>query len=363
MLQALRFGALGFAALLLGHPLLAEASPAAWEDDVWQPVAGVVIVPPSAEEITGPPLALAGWSPAAPGAPGVPSLSTMATGQVQTLSVSALAPAGMSASAGPQAGALYVLQVQPGASVALPGAAPTMGAAQLVADGFPTAPPSAASGAIYVLQVQPGASVLLPGAAPAPSPVQLVADLARAAQARTADLQMSLVPALAAAAPPPANPGGLPAAPAVAPPLQANPGGLLPAPPAAGGAPLSQTTLGNPPSAPLMGTGQRSLQGAMSPGSNCGGFGQCAWMSQGMPASRCTSDARICTSVSNDPLGATIVCSHSAQSALNVCADQGAGALGASPGLMTNTSPVTQTSGGVGASVLPPSAALGLSGQ
>src|SRR5687767_13958262 len=68
---------------------------------------------------------------------------------------------------------IYVLQVQPGASVTLPGGTAASGAPAatgpaLVANGPPQS--AAPSSPIYVLQVQPGASVTLPGGAPAPMP-------------------------------------------------------------------------------------------------------------------------------------------------------------------------------------------------
>lgn len=74
------------------------------------------------------------------------------------------------------------------------------------------------------------------------------------------------------------------------------------------------------------------------PNQNCGGMGQCAWVSQSEGAwsgqlqatAACTPDARVCMSTGSAPMYPSMLCSVTGT--LRTCSDQSVGGLGVSGG-------------------------------
>ena len=92
---------------------------------------------------------------------------------------------------------------------------------------------------------------------------------------------------------------------------------------------------------PGLGMGSQYGQGmgpVRLPNQNCGGMGQCAWVSQSQGAwagqsqatASCTSDARICMSTGSGPMYPTMICS--ANGPLRTCSDQSGGGWAVSGG-------------------------------
>jgi hypothetical protein len=206
---------------------------------------------------------------------------------------------------------IYVLQVQPGASVGLPGGSAASGApaateAGLVANDPPSAP--APSSPVYVLQVQPGASVVLPGGSPAQRP-----ESTREPRITASSAPLPAASALPSQAPASGSPayasGGLAG--------QAQSVATVPG--------RRDASTGSLPNrvAPLSAT-QSSHPAARRPyNADCGGLGQCAWPNQDTSGSSCTPDTRSCASVGTGPLGTTMTCTGSGP--LRVCDDVAAG--------------------------------------
>jgi hypothetical protein len=214
---------------------------------------------------------------------------------------------------------IYVLQVQPGASVTLPGGAAASGAPAATGPGLVANDPSQAaapSSPVYVLQVQPGASVTLPGGAPAQTP----------GPTREPGI-------IASSAPPPAAASTLPSqtlAPSSGSPAYVS-GGL------AEQAQQVSTTPGRrdaasrslPDRIAPLDAAQLSRSAGMRPdNANCGGLGPCAWPNQDTSGNSCTPDTRSCTSTGTSPLATTMMCTGSG--ALRTCEDPAAGSTASS---------------------------------
>lgn len=97
---------------------------------------------------------------------------------------------------------------------------------------------------------------------------------------------------------------------------------------------------------PGLGMGNQYGQGmgpVRLPNQNCGGMGQCAWVSQSQGAwagqsqatASCTPDARVCMSTGSGPMYPTMLCS--ANGPLRTCSDQSLGGQGVSGGLTGTT--------------------------
>jgi hypothetical protein len=95
---------------------------------------------------------------------------------------------------------------------------------------------------------------------------------------------------------------------------------------------------------PGLGMGSQYGQGmgpVRLPNQNCGGMGQCAWVSQSQGAwagqsqatASCTSDARVCMSTGSGPMYPTMICSGNGP--LRTCTDPNAGGLGVAVGPMS----------------------------